>query len=111
MAIDDRADVVSGAASDKRTDGAHDARTDGALGAAAVELTAELVGIDSVNSGLVPGASGEAAIVAHLRNRLQSNGFTTHVVTAPTRDVRGRTKVSARQDLRRLRAGSRPHRR
>ena len=104
MAIDDRADVVLGAAPDQRTDGAHDARTDGAhdartdgaydartdgaLGAAAVELTAELVGIDSVNSGLVPGAYGEAAIVAHLRNRLRSNGFTTHVVTAAGHDDR-----------------------
>ena len=46
------------------------------------------MGIDSVNPGLVPGAAGEAAIVEHLRNRLQSNGFTTHVVTAAGHDDR-----------------------
>ena len=35
--------------------------------AAAVALLSELVGIDSVNPGLVPGAAGEADIVDHLR--------------------------------------------
>ena len=88
MAIDDRADVLPDAAPSTRSDGADDARSDDALGAAAVELTAELVAIDSVNSGLVPGAPGEAAIVQHLRNRLQPNGFTTHVVTAAGHDDR-----------------------
>ncbi len=49
---------------------------------AAVALTAELVAIDSVNPGLVPGASGENEIVAYLRARLDAAGFTTHVVEA-----------------------------
>ena len=49
---------------------------------AAVALTAELVAIDSVNPGLVPGAAGEDEIVRHLRARLDAAGFTTHVVEA-----------------------------
>ncbi len=52
------------------------------LGAAAVELTTELVSIDSVNPGLVPRAAGEAAIVEHLHDRLERSGFATHVITA-----------------------------
>jgi acetylornithine deacetylase len=51
---------------------------------AAVALTAELVAIDSVNPGLVPGASGEDEIVGYLRARLDAAGFTTHVVEATT---------------------------
>ena len=51
---------------------------------AAVALTAELVAIDSVNPGLVPGAAGEAEIVRHLSGRLGRAGFTTHVVEATT---------------------------
>ena len=43
-------------------------------------LTAELVGVDSVNPGLVAGAAGEAVVVEHLRVRLQRNGFETHVI-------------------------------
>ena len=35
-------------------------------GADAVRLTADLVAIDSVNPGLVPGAAGERRIVEHL---------------------------------------------
>ena len=58
-------------------------RTDADLGTDAVALTAELVRIDSVNPGLVPGAAGETAIVRRLRERLQHNGFETHVVTQP----------------------------
>ncbi|HEU4330072.1 MAG TPA: M20/M25/M40 family metallo-hydrolase [Lapillicoccus sp.] len=54
----------------------------GNLGAAAVALTAELVGIDSVNPGLVPGAAGEAAIVQLLLQRLERAGFETHVIEA-----------------------------
>ena len=50
----------------------------------AVALTAELVAIDSVNPGLVPGAAGEAEIVRHLNARLGRAGFTTHVVEAAT---------------------------
>ncbi len=48
----------------------------------AADLTAELVGIDSVNPGLVPGAAGEVAIVRHLEARLSAAGFTTTVVEA-----------------------------
>ena len=42
----------------------------------AVALLAELVGIDSVNPGLVAGAAGEAGIANALRARLEQNGFT-----------------------------------
>jgi acetylornithine deacetylase len=52
-------------------------------GAAAVALLSELVGIDSVNPGLVGGAHGEGRIVEHLRARLERSGFTTTVVTPP----------------------------
>jgi acetylornithine deacetylase len=45
-------------------------------------LAGRLVGIDSVNPGLVPGAAGETSIVEHLRSRLQSSGFETTVVPA-----------------------------
>jgi acetylornithine deacetylase len=54
----------------------------GDLGDAAVALTVELVGVDSVNPGLVPGAAGEADMVRLLRRRLEGSGFTTHVVEA-----------------------------
>ncbi|MEO8093503.1 MAG: M20/M25/M40 family metallo-hydrolase [Pseudolysinimonas sp.] len=50
------------------------------VGEAAVTLTAELVAVDSVNPALVPDAAGEAAIVEHLRVRLDSRGFVTHVI-------------------------------
>ena len=45
-----------------------------------VTLTSELIAIDSVNPGLVPGAAGEAAIVDFLRTRLDRAGFATRVV-------------------------------
>ncbi len=80
MATDDPADVL--------VDAASDASRDLAPGAAAAALTAELVAIDSVNPGLVPGASGEAAMAEHLRTRLQRNGFETHVVTPAGNDHR-----------------------
>ena len=48
----------------------------------AVALTAELVAIDSVNPGLVPGAAGEDEIVEYLRARLDAAGFATQVVEA-----------------------------
>ena len=41
-----------------------------------------------MNPGLVPGAAGEAAVVEHLRTRLQRSGFATHVITAPGHDDR-----------------------
>ena len=47
------------------------------LGEQAVELLAELVGIDSVNPALAAGARGEAAIVDHLRLRVERAGFST----------------------------------
>ena len=49
---------------------------------AAVALTSELVTIDSVNPGLVPGAAGESEIVGYLRARLDAAGFSAHVVEA-----------------------------
>jgi acetylornithine deacetylase len=49
----------------------------------AVALLAELVGIDSVNPGLVPGAAGEADIVEHLGARLRAAGFGTTVLRPP----------------------------
>lgn len=59
-----------------------DART------AAIALLAELVGIDSVNPALVPGAVGEARIVEHLRERLARRGFAVTVVPAVGHDDR-----------------------
>jgi acetylornithine deacetylase len=93
VATDDRADVPQGGASDLHTrrgpaPDTSDCRDLGAVGGRAVELTAQLVAIDSVNPGLAPGAAGEAAIVEHLRNRLQRSGFATHVVGAAGRHDR-----------------------
>lgn len=48
-----------------------------------VSLLSELVRIDSVNPGLVPGATGEIAIVGFLHQRLQRSGFSTLVVAPP----------------------------
>jgi acetylornithine deacetylase len=47
-----------------------------------VDLLSRLVGIDSVNPGLVPGAAGEGRIVDDLRERLDGAGFATYVVVA-----------------------------
>jgi len=52
------------------------------VGTAAVALAADLIGIDSVNPGLAPGAAGERQIVDHLRSRLDRAGFATTVVPA-----------------------------
>ncbi|HEU5000555.1 MAG TPA: M20/M25/M40 family metallo-hydrolase [Lapillicoccus sp.] len=52
------------------------------LGDAAVALTVELVGVDSVNPGLAPGAAGEGDMVRLLRRRLERSGFSTFVVDA-----------------------------
>ncbi|MDH6423678.1 M20 family metallopeptidase [Aurantimicrobium minutum] len=46
----------------------------------AVELLTQLVGIDSVNPGLVAGAVGEEEIVNFLAARLEAQGFTIHIV-------------------------------
>ena len=51
--------------------------------ATAVGLLCDLVGIDSVNPGLVAGAAGEGRIVEHLHARLERSGFTATVVPAP----------------------------
>ena len=50
-----------------------------ALGAAAEQLTCDLVAIDSVNPGLVPGAAGERNAVALLQQRLDAAGFHTEI--------------------------------
>lgn len=88
MGTDERAtvtsdDAVDGSASRGRAAAAPDAPSEpGDVGERAVALAAELVAIDSVNPGLVPGAAGEAAVVEHLRARLAGAGFETHVITA-----------------------------
>lgn len=51
-------------------------------GADAVALLSELVSIDSVNPGLVPGAAGEQRIADHFSARLERSGFTTSLVPA-----------------------------
>ncbi|MEO5608160.1 MAG: M20/M25/M40 family metallo-hydrolase [Ornithinibacter sp.] len=53
---------------------------DDPIGASATALAVELVAIDSVNPGLVPGAAGESHIVQHLQARLDAAGFTTEVL-------------------------------
>ena len=88
MAIDDPADVLVDAVHGDSADRAPGGAADRALGDAAVALTLELVAIDSVNPGLVPGAAGEAAAVDHLRNRLRGSGFATHVITPAGHDHR-----------------------
>jgi acetylornithine deacetylase len=95
VATDDRFDDRSASLSADELaarPGAPDGRSGGVtvddLSARAVELTAELVAIDSVNPGLVPGSAGEGAIVEHLRDRLQGSGFTTHVIQAEGHDDR-----------------------
>jgi acetylornithine deacetylase len=57
-------------------------------GTEAVTLLGELVGIDSVNPGLVDGAVGEGPIVEHLRTRLRRSGFAATVVTPHGHDDR-----------------------
>ena len=50
------------------------------VGEQAVELLKDLIAIDSINPGLVPGAAGETAIVDFLTTRLQQAGFVVTVV-------------------------------
>lgn len=59
----------------------------------AVDLLSELVAVDSVNPGLVPGAAGEEQIVALLSARLERSGFTVTVV--PASDSQGRPSLVA----------------
>src|SRR5689334_18919062 len=47
---------------------------------AAVELTCELVALDTVNPALVPGAAGERAAVERLAARLEPRGFEIEIV-------------------------------
>jgi acetylornithine deacetylase len=63
------------------------------VGSEAVTLLAELVGVDSVNPGLVPGAAGETAIAERLRVRLERSGFVVTVV--PSVGVRNRPSLVA----------------
>ncbi|WP_460825689.1 M20 family metallopeptidase [Nostocoides australiense] len=55
---------------------------DGNLGDRACALLRELVAIDSVNPGLVPGAAGEAEIIAALAKRLSASGFRVEIIGA-----------------------------
>ncbi|MDA0171886.1 M20/M25/M40 family metallo-hydrolase [Solirubrobacter taibaiensis] len=45
-----------------------------------IELTRELVALNTVNPGLVPGAPGECAAVERLATRLEPQGFTIEIV-------------------------------
>jgi acetylornithine deacetylase/succinyl-diaminopimelate desuccinylase-like protein len=65
------------------------------VGAGAVALLSELVAIDSVNPGLVPGAAGESGMVEHLRTRLEGSGFITTVVPAPGHPARPSGRLSS----------------
>jgi len=58
------------------------------VGDAARALVADLVAIDSVNPGLVPGAAGETTIVRYLQARLDAAGFSTTVFPATGRTDR-----------------------
>ncbi len=60
----------------------------GDVGDAAVALAAELIEIDSVNPGLVPGAAGEVKIVDYLAARLTANGFVVERVEVSDTDPR-----------------------
>lgn len=53
-------------------------------GHAAVDLTAALVAVDSVNPGLVPGAAGEQQVAVLLADRLDAAGFDVRLVRAPS---------------------------
>jgi acetylornithine deacetylase/succinyl-diaminopimelate desuccinylase-like protein len=56
-----------------------------------VDLAAELIGFDSTNPDLVPGAAGEAALAAHVAAWLRARGFEVRVLEA----VPGRPTVLA----------------
>lgn len=53
-----------------------------------MNLAAELVGVDSVNPGLVPGAAGESDLVDLLSARLAAGGFVVERVEAAGADSR-----------------------
>ncbi|MEZ5116541.1 MAG: M20/M25/M40 family metallo-hydrolase [Candidatus Nanopelagicales bacterium] len=53
------------------------------LGRAAVDLTRDLVAVDSVNPGLVPGAPGERAAALLVADRLDAAGYEVALVVPP----------------------------
>ena len=61
-------------------------------GAEAVALLSELVAVDSVNPGLVPGAAGETRVVELLSERLHGSGFTVTMVPARGHEDRPTTQ-------------------
>lgn len=64
---------------------------------AAVDLTAALVGIDSVNPTLVPGAAGERAAAEFLADRLVAQGFDVDLLEPD--GMPGRTSLLASLDF------------
>ncbi len=72
------------------------------VGKVAVELTAELIAIDSVSPSLVPDAAGEARIASHLMERLDAAGYAVRSIPAPS-DPRRISLIAQR-------TGSRPGR-
>ena len=52
--------------------------------AGVLELTRQLVAIDSVNTSLSHGSAGEGAIAAFAAERLSAAGFETTIVPAPS---------------------------
>lgn len=71
------------------------------LGDAAVQLTQQLIAVDSVSPSLAPGAPGEAEVIALARGRLARSGFAVHTVESSD---------PARPNLVAVRDGSRPGR-
>lgn len=59
-----------------------------AAGDAAVQLTAELIEIESVNPGLDPRSAGEGAIIEYLSNRLRAAGFQVEILQPPANPLR-----------------------
>ena len=72
------------------------------IAAATVELTRNLIGIDSVNPSLVPGGAGEVRIAEYLADRLDAAGFAVRTISSPSEP--SRVSVIA------VRVGSRPGR-
>ena len=62
---------------------------------AVVELTRQLVALDSVNPGLVPGAAGEGPIAEFVAGRLSGSGFEVRLVPAPS-DPRRMSVIAVR---------------
>jgi acetylornithine deacetylase len=62
---------------------------------AVVDLTRRLVGFDSVNPGLVPGAVGEGPVERFVADRLSGSGFEAQLVPAPA-DPRRMSVIAVR---------------